>query len=142
MSRTLDKYRQGVRQERKAQRPTIETVEGKPYKAFESATHAQRRLDLRAGYDAQRIVSYGYLTDIVHAAGRIIGLSISVPQLSIEIKGRNLQELVDLLREERVTAIQEHITEWHEKPGLGQPVVESLQIIEPGKRSKSAPRKH
>ena len=134
----LDKYRRIAGEAY----PKIETLKGQPYKAFESAAVAQRRFDLRPGYDAQRIVSYGYLTDIVHAGAVIIGLSFSVPLLSVEIKGRNLQQLIELLREERITVIQEHVSEWHEKPQPDQPVVESLQITEPGKRSNAAPKKH
>jgi hypothetical protein len=143
MSNLLDKYRRGVQEDRESQRPTIETVEGKPYKAFESAPIPQRRLDLRPGYDAQRIISYGYLTDIMYAGDFMLTLRCG-PGFVANINGRNLTEMISLLREERLTAIQEHIPEWHVQPGENDPYIEKLEITDaslPGSKSKK-PGKH
>ena len=131
----LDKYR-------KAQQDTlkVETVEGTPYKAFEVAATPQRRIDLRPGYDAQRIVNYGYLFEISHAAGMMIGLMFSVPLLSVEIRGRNLQGLVDALREDKVFAIQEFIPDWHKKPEAGEPIIEKLKITGRGGSTEKPPK--
>ena len=100
-SNILDKYR-------KAQEETIkvETVAGQPYKAFEIAAVPQRRIDLKPGRDAQRIVNYGYLFEISYAADMFVGLMFSVPMLSVRIEGKNLQPLIDGLKEEKTVTIQ------------------------------------
>jgi len=137
-SNILDKYR-------KAQEETIkvETVAGQPYKAFEVAAGPQRRIDLRPGRDAQRIVNYGYLFEISHAAGMLIGLMFSTPMLSVRIEGKNLQSLVDGLREEKVIAIQEYIPEWHQKPADNEPIIKKLQITtRAGTTERPATSKH
>lgn len=136
MPDVLDKYRRAAAESRKID---IQTVEGQPYKAFEAAPTPQRRLDLRPAYDAQRILSYVYLVDIVHAGGVMVGLSFSTPQAWVSITGENLEELVALLREERITAIQQHVPDWHQKPEADQPYIESLLITEPGKRTRNTP---
>jgi hypothetical protein len=134
----LDKYR-------KAQEDsiTIETAPGHPYKAFESGTVMQRRIDLRPGRDAQRIVNYAYIVEISHAAGMLVGLVITNPVLAVRIEGRNLQGMVDLLREEKVTAIQEFIPEWHTKPAAGEAIINTLQITtRHGSTARPTPPKH
>lgn len=117
----------------------VKDVEGHPYKAFEAASSPQRRLDLRPGYFEQRIVSYIYLTEIIHAGGVIVGLTFSTPALSVVIKGQNLQEMVDLLREEKVSIITEYVSEWHEKVPDDQPKIDSMQISEVGGRRVASP---
>jgi hypothetical protein len=137
----LDKYRQAAKDET-ASKVEMAAIEGQPYKAFEIAATPQRRIDLRTGYDASRIVSYAYLSDIIHAGGMCVALVFTSPYLTVDMRGVNLQELVDMLREERVVFIEEHVAEWHSPPQKGQPYVESMVLVEPGKRSKRPPGRH
>ena len=133
-----------LEQYRKAQRVHIETQEGKPYTAFEVAATPQRRLDLRPGYDQQRTVAYGYLQDVIHAAGQMIGLMFTAPVLSVEIRGKHLQPLVDALREERVTIITEHIAKWHAQPVEGQPYIKTMTVTQAGRprTAQTKPQDH
>jgi len=122
----LDKYRKAQEDAVK-----IETLEGVPYKAFDVAATSQRRLDLRPALKAQRIVSYAYMTDVIHAGGVIVGMSFSVPKLSVQLQGKNLQALVDGLREDKVTFIQEFSSTRHLKPAEGEPIITKMQITGP-----------
>ena len=134
----LDKYRQGVTDSR----VQIETQEGQPYKAFEIATSSQRRLDLRPGYDAQRMVLYGYITEVFYAGDFMIDLLFHGYPMHVAIRGKNLGELIAALREERVVSISEYIPEWHTKPTPDMPVVQSLIVTKPGREVPPQPEKH
>jgi hypothetical protein len=136
----LDKYRK-VQEE--SITVNVQNVEGHPYKAFESATVMQRRIDLRPGHDAQRIVNYGYLIEISHAAGMLVGLMFTNPVLSVRIEGKNLQGMVDLLREEKVIAIQEFIPSWHAQPPAGEPIITKMVVTtKHGSTARPVPPKH
>lgn len=140
MSNLLDKYRKAVTEERKP--PTVETVEGKPYKAFEIASTPQRRLDLQPGYTAQRIVSFGSIIEIFYAGDFMLDLEFYGRSMHVAIRGRNLGELISALREERVISITEYIPEWHAMPAEDQPFIETLEITKPGRFAPEKPSKH
>jgi hypothetical protein len=131
----LEKYRQDTR----IRVADSQAVEGEPYAAFQVATTSQRRFNVRPVGKAERVFSYGYLIDIRHAGGAIVGLSFSAPNLSIEIDGANLETLVDGLREERVTHITEHLPAWHKPCGEEEPYIKSLRIYEAGKPHDDEP---
>lgn len=138
MADLLSKYRQAQEESIK-----VESITGNQYKAFETATVMQRRIDLRPGHDAQRIVNYAYLIEISHAAGMLVGLVFTNPILSIRIEGKNLQAMIDALREEKVTSIAEYIPEWHVKPADGEPVITKLQVTtRQGSTARPTPPKH
>lgn len=134
----LDKYRKEVTEDR----VKVETQAGRPYKAFEVAPNPQRRLDLRPGYAAQRMVFYSYITEIYYAGDFMVDLLFHGYPLHVAIRGKNLGELISRLREERVTTIAEFIPEWHARPEEGQPIVESLVIEKPGRPAAKGPDKH
>jgi len=138
MSDILDKYRKAQTD----QHPKVQVQEGKPYQAFEVAAHPQRRLDLRPGYDAQRIVPYSYITEIFYAGDFMIDLLFHGYPMHVVIRGKNLGELITLLREERAISISEFIPEWHQNPDSDKPIVETLTITKPEREVTEKPVKH
>lgn len=140
MSKLLDKYRKAVTEERK--QPDVETVQGKPYKAFEVSTVPQRRIDLRPGYDAQRIVPYSAISETFYAGDFMLDLEFYGRPMHVAIRGRNLGELIAALREERAVSITEYIPEWHAMPAEDEPFVETLEITKPGLSAPEKPSKH
>lgn len=136
MSSLLDKYKKAVTEDRG--HPRVETLEGQPYKAYGTAAASQRRLDLRPGYDAQRMISYFAITDIMYAGDFMLTLRCG-PGFVVEIKGQNLEEMIGLIREERLTFIQEHIPEWHLPVAENDALVQVLEITD-SSLSKRAPK--
>ncbi len=145
MSNLLDKYRSDRPETAPRTIHEIKTVEGKPYKAYESATGLQRWLDLQPATDVQRMVLYSSITEILHFYGMAVGLVFSGQPIHVDIRGRNLHELTTLIREGRVTTITEYIPEWHSVPAEGDPVIEHIEVTTPSNpdpKAKRRPAKH
>lgn len=145
MSSLLDKYRQVQADTAPRAIQEIKTLEGQPYKAYETAHSPQRWLDLRPGHDVQRMVLYSSITEILHFYGMAIGLVFAGQPIHVDIRGRNLHELTMLIREGRAATITEYIPEWHTPPTDADPVIESIEVTTPSNpdpKAKRRPAKH
>lgn len=131
MNKLLDKYRDEARRV-----PEIRDVAGEPYAAFKAVAAPLRRIDIRPRRDAQRLVSYASIGDIVYAGNRI---GILGHTCTIDIEGRNLASLIQALQEERVLYIQEFSPKRFGKPADDAPVVESIKIIDKLSGDSSVP---
>jgi hypothetical protein len=96
------------------------------YRAFRAVDREPKRLSVRALGLAWVHATYSYLQYITEDAGRGRMFYIVYGFMVVEVRGRNLGPVVDALRLDNCDFIQQFDAGRWEKPGAGEPIIESI----------------
>src|SRR5271166_335399 len=123
MSNPLDRYRKPA--EGKAEHAGGEDETG--YVAYQHQKGKGRRLRIRLRKDAATAPSYDHLIDVLSDRTQGKEISLVFTHAYVAIKGRNLQELADMLAAELIDWIEEFDPKRWDKPDGAAPVIDSIE---------------
>jgi hypothetical protein len=124
MSDKLDKYRTAPA------RPAPADTDGSDYKAFHYEAHAQRRLRLQCSAAPNHMPVYTQLLDIIDNGPPCTRIGLVFLHRCYRLEGKNLDELLMLLQEEKVKRIVEFNADVWSLPLGGDAIITKIKIID------------
>jgi hypothetical protein len=107
----------------------VETSDDNEYRAFtEERSRRAGRLRINFSDGSVTIFSYGYLLEVNSTSHQYLSLCFSTAV--VNVKGRHLTKLLDLLLDDRIRELHPFRPDRHPEPEAGEPVITQIVLQE------------
>lgn len=98
----------------------------KPYLAVETTENNERAMHMRVNFSNGEVMLFNYnlMTTVISVVPELV--SILFTSGSVDLRGRNLRELLSDIQKESVRVFQPFDAERHEAPKENTPIIESI----------------